>query len=221
MASELEIQWLGRVAYGEALDRQKAVVEERRAGLGRDRMLLLEHPPVVTLGRSARPENVRTPIPDLQARGVEVHEVARGGDVTYHGPGQLVGYLIVDLEARGAADVTRWLRTIEAALIDILAELAVPARRIEGMTGVYVDDSADAQPRKIASIGVGLKGWVTYHGFALNATMDLAEFDDIVPCGLHGVTMTSVAQERGEPATPLLFDRCREATTRTFAEHVR
>ena len=221
MSRELEIQWLGRVAYGEALDRQKALVEERRAGRGRDCMLLLEHPPVVTLGRSARPENVRTPIPDLQARGVEVHEVARGGDVTYHGPGQLVGYLIADLEARGAADVTRWLRGIEGALIGVLAELGVPARRIDGMTGVYVDDPADARPRKIASIGVGLKGWVTYHGFALNATMDLAEFDDIVPCGLHGVTMTSVARERGEAPTPLLFERCREIVARHFAEKVR
>ena len=217
---DFEIEWLGRVPYGEALDRQKALVEARRAGLGPDRMLLLEHPPVVTLGRSARPENVKTPIPELQARGVEVHEVARGGDVTYHGPGQLVGYLIADLETRGAADVTRWLRTIEATLIGVLAESGVPAKRIDGMTGVYVDDPGDARPRKIASIGVGLRGWVTYHGFALNVTMDLGEFEDIVPCGLHGVTMTSVARELGEPGTPALFERCRELAARHFAERM-
>jgi lipoyl(octanoyl) transferase len=216
----LQIEWLGRVRYGDALDRQKALVEERRAGLVADRMLLLEHPPVITLGRSARAENVRTPIPELQARGVDVHEVARGGDVTYHGPGQLVGYLIADLEARGAADVTRWLRGIESALIEALAGLGVPARRIEGMTGVYVDDAGSETPRKIASIGVGLRGWVTYHGFALNATMDLAEFEDIVPCGLQGVTMTSVAHELGQTPGAELFERCKAKVADAFAEQL-
>jgi lipoate-protein ligase B len=218
MANALESTWLGSVAYADALERQLAAVEARRGG-GPDQLLLLEHPPVVTLGRSAKPDNLLTSRAELAARGVEVHEVARGGDVTWHGPGQLVGYIVADLAARGARDVSLWLRGIEACLIDSLAELSVPSRRVEGMTGVFVDDSpreraraSDAerraqpgatersrpgQPRKIASIGVGLKGWITYHGFALNVTPDLSGFADIVPCGLSGVTMTSVARERG------------------------
>lgn len=216
MVSSLQIDWLGTVRYGEALDRQKAAVEDRKAGRTRDRLLLLEHPPVVTLGRSAKPEHVRTPVETLQARGIDVHEVARGGDVTYHGPGQLVGYLIADLEARGAADVTAWLRGIEAGLIEALDALGIPGRRIEGMTGVYVDDPESEVPRKIASIGVGLRGWVSYHGFALNATMDLAEFADIVPCGLRGVEMTSVAEELGADPDPVLFARCRRAVEAAF-----
>jgi lipoate-protein ligase B len=182
------------VAYGEALELQLAAVEACRAG-GADRLLLLEHPPVVTLGRSAKAENLLASRAQLAARGVEVHEIARGGDVTYHAPGQLVGYLIADLAARGARDVSRWLRDLEACLLEALAELGVPSRRIAGMTGVFVD--APGTPRKIASIGVGLKGWVTYHGFALNVSLDLAGFDDIVPCGLAGVAMTSVARELG------------------------
>ena len=216
MASRLQIDWLGTVRYGEALDRQKALVEERRADRTGDRLLLLEHPPVVTLGRSARLENVRTPMDQLQARGIDVHEVARGGDVTYHGPGQLVGYLVADLEARGAADVGAWLRGIEAGLIDALGVLGIAGRRIAGMTGVYVDDPSSEVPRKIASIGVALRGWVSYHGFALNATLDLVEFDDIVPCGLHGVEMTSVAKELRAPRAAALFDRCRNAVGDAF-----
>jgi lipoyl(octanoyl) transferase len=216
VSASLQIDWLGTVRYGEALERQKALVEERKAGRTGDRMLLLEHPPVVTLGRSAKPENIRTPMHELQARGVEVHEVARGGDVTYHGPGQLVGYLVADLEARGAADVTAWLRGIEAGLIEALATVGIAGRRIEGMTGVYVDDPSSDVPRKIASIGVGLRGWITYHGFALNATMDLGEFDDIVPCGLHGVEMTTVANELATPRDAALFARCRGAVAAAF-----
>jgi lipoyl(octanoyl) transferase len=197
-SEKLEIDWLGVVPYGAALERQLAAVEARRAG-GPDRLLLLEHPAVITLGRSAKPENLLAPRAALAARGIEVHEIARGGDVTYHAPGQLVGYLIVDLAARGAPDVSRWLRDIEARLIDALEELGVPSRRIEGMTGVFVDDprSRAGQPRKIASIGVGLKGWLTYHGFALNVSLDLAGFGHIVPCGLSGVAMTSLARELG------------------------
>jgi lipoate-protein ligase B len=144
--------------------------------------------------------NLLTPREQLLARGVEVHEIARGGDVTWHGPGQLVGYVIADLAARGAQDVSLWLRGIEASLIEALAALGVPSRRVEGMTGVFVaarDREPLPAPRKIASIGVGLKGWITYHGFALNVTPDLSGFGDIVPCGLAGVTMTSVAHELG------------------------
>ncbi len=258
MGYPLQVEWLGTVRYADALAVQLAAVEQRRLGRGPDRLLLLEHPPVVTLGRSAKREHVKTPLAQLEARGVDVHEVARGGDVTYHGRGQLVGYLVADLAARGEPDVTAWLRRIEAALIDALAELGVPARRMAGRTGVFVDDEASgslpassaspAQPgaqrgaaersqrgsaaersqrgsaaersqraRKIASIGVGLRGWVTYHGFALNATLDLAEFDDIVPCGLHDVAMTSVAEEKRVPPTQALFDEVREVVAEGFA----
>jgi lipoate-protein ligase B len=219
MAQALETRWLGTLSYGAALQRQLEAVEARRAG-GPDVLLLLEHPPVVTLGRSAKPENLLTPRAELLARGVEVHEIARGGDVTWHGPGQLVGYLIADLAARGAQDVSLWLRGIEAALIESLAELGVPSRRISGMTGVFV--AAPGAPRKVASIGVGLKGWISYHGFALNATPDLAGFGDIVPCGLAGVAMTSVARELGRELAlgsaeeRALFARVRERVAAAF-----
>jgi len=214
MPGPLAIDWLGTVPYGTALEHQKALVEDRRAGRCGDRLLLLEHPPVVTLGRSTRPENLRTSQAELARRGVETHEVARGGDVTYHGPGQLVGYLIVDLAARGVPDVHACLRGIEGALITALAEEGIAADRREGMTGVFVEGSVP--PRKIASIGIGLRGWVTYHGFALNATMDLRGFDDIVPCGLHGVTMTSVAEERRAAPDEALALRVRQSVARAF-----
>jgi lipoate-protein ligase B len=223
MGVALETSWLGLVPYGAALERQLAAVEARRAG-GPDRLLLLEHPPVVTLGRSAKAANLLTPRGALAARGVEVHEIARGGDVTWHGPGQLVGYLVVDLAARGAPDVSRWLRGIEAVLIAVLGELGAPARRAEGMTGVFVD--APGAARKIASIGVGLKGWITYHGFALNVTPDLAGFGDIVPCGLHGVTMTSLARELGSAfalgssAERAFFAAARERVAGAFAREL-
>ncbi len=212
MAQALAIDWLGTLPYGLALERQLEAVEARRAG-GPDRLLLLEHPAVVTLGRSAKAENLLTPRAQLAARGVEVHEIARGGDVTWHGPGQLVGYLIADLAARGAQDVSLWLRGIEAALIESLAALGVPGRRVPGMTGVFV--TAPGTPRKIASIGVGLKGWISYHGFALNVTPDLAGFGDIVPCGLAGVTMTSLARELGRELA------LGSAEERTFFAHAR
>jgi lipoate-protein ligase B len=217
MGDGLDIDWLGRVPYGAALERQARAVEARRAGASGDRLLLLEHPPVVTLGRSAREENLRTPRAALAAKGVEVHEVARGGDVTYHGPGQLVGYLIVDLAARGLPDAPAFLRTIEAGLVAALGALGVAADTRAGMTGVFVAGSAP--PRKLASIGVGLRGWISWHGFALNVTVDPAAFGDIVPCGLHQVRMTSLARELPEPR-PGLFDEARGAVARAFAERL-
>ncbi len=191
----LAVEWLGTVPYERALTLQKERVAARRAGACGDALLLLEHPPVVTLGRSTKPGSLVDSPDGLRARGIEVHEVARGGDVTWHGPGQLVGYLVLDLDARGERDVHRHLRRIEALLIDALAALGVPGDRREGMTGVFVAGSG--RPRKIASIGVGLRGWVTYHGFALNVELGPDAFAGIVPCGLHGVEMTSVAAERG------------------------
>lgn len=159
-------------------------------------MLLLEHPPVVTCGRSTRPENLLMSREQLAARGVELFDTARGGDVTYHAPGQLVGYPIVDLAARDQCDVHVFLRSLEAVLIEVLAGFGVPAERVEGRTGVFVRRKAPGErERKIASIGIGLRRWVTWHGFALNVSLDLSGFEVIVPCGLQQVEMTSLAAE--------------------------
>jgi lipoate-protein ligase B len=211
------VQELGRVPYAESLARQQELVEARRRGEVGDVLLLLDHPPVVTLGRGAHEENLRVPRAHLVAEGVELHEVSRGGDVTWHGPGQLVGYPILDLAARGERDVHLYLRRLEALLCEALDSLGVPPRSIPGMTGVFVADPRSAGPRrKIASIGVGVRGWVTWHGFALNVDCDLAGFDRIVPCGLQGVEMTSLARELGASAPPDLGLRAREAVKVAF-----
>lgn len=181
----LEVVRAGVVPYREALEWQRTLARERIAGrLGHDLLLLLEHPPVVTLGRTADPAHLLGP------RGVEIVEVERGGDVTFHGLGQLVGYPIFDLTGH-KRDLHWYLRTLEQALITALAELGILAERNPGYTGVWTGD------RKIASIGVHVKQWVTWHGFALNVTTDLAQFERIVPCGIPGVEMTSVERERG------------------------
>jgi lipoyl(octanoyl) transferase len=213
------VRELGCLPYAEALAAQQELLEARRRGEGCDVLLLLEHPPVVTLGRGAREEHLRVPRDGLRARGIELFEVARGGDVTWHGPGQLVGYPILDLAARGSRDLHAYLRALEATLCDALDELGVPARTLAGMTGVFAAGAAAGRPRKIASIGVGVRGWVTWHGFALNVDCDLAGFDCIVPCGLAGVEMTSVARELGASAPPDLGRRARDAVKRAFARH--
>lgn len=195
----LHIERLGLVPYAEALDLQARRIEAVRSGAAPDTLFLLEHPPVVTLGRSARPEHLRVPPYELARRGIERFEVPRGGDVTLHAPGQLVGYLVCDLAARGVPDVHAWLRGIEGALILALGALGVGATARAGWTGVFVDDpvaeDAGLPPRKIASVGIGLRAWTSWHGFALNVSLDPSAFDVIVPCGLHGVRMTSVARE--------------------------
>jgi lipoate-protein ligase B len=215
---ELAVDWLGTVPYAEGLELQMKAVEARRADAAPDRLLLLEHPPVITLGRSARREHLRMSPDALNARGITLHEISRGGDVTYHGPGQLVGYPILDLAARGEADVHRYLRSLEAVLVEALAALGVSSRMLPGTTGVFAAAGPERsqRPRKIASIGVGVRGWVTYHGFALNVTLDLAAFEVIVPCGLHDVEMTSVAAELGDAAPAGLGERAREAVADAF-----
>lgn len=182
----LEAIQAGLVPYAEALEWQRGLAQARiERRLPHDLLLLLEHPPVVTLGRSSRAAHV------LQAAGVDVFEVERGGDVTFHGPGQLVGYPIIDLTGY-KQDLHWYLRTLEQALIGALEILGIPAQRNPGYTGVWTSGEA---PRKIASIGVHVKQWVTWHGFALNVTTDLAHFKRIVPCGIPGVVMTSVDRE--------------------------
>lgn len=227
MSAGLEVDWLGTVPYADALELQRKTVDARRAGTCRDKLLLLEHPPVITLGRGATTKHLLIDPAELERRGVEFHRVSRGGDVTYHGPGQLVGYLIIDLAARGERDVHRFLRKIEAATRSALGELGIPSHVLDGYTGVFagVADGAKgapcaARPRKIASIGVGVRSWVTYHGFALNVDIDLAGFDAIVPCGLDFVEMTSVERELAVAGTVAvgLAERVRNGVARACEE---
>ncbi|MEO7040461.1 MAG: lipoyl(octanoyl) transferase LipB [Candidatus Elarobacter sp.] len=193
----MHVVHLGLVPYARALELQRAVARARISGeIAHDVLLLLEHPPVVTLGRSSKAQNLVASPAMLEARGVELFEAERGGDVTFHGPGQLVGYPIVNL--RGHKQDLHWyLRQVEAVLMHALETIGIPAERSEGRTGVWTND------RKIASIGVHARDWVTWHGFALNVSTDLSYFDLMVPCGLAGVTMTSVEKELGAGAPNL------------------
>ena len=200
----LEVIEAGLVPYAEALDWQRNLAQARIEGrLPNDLLLLLEHPPVVTLGRNSQESHL------LRPAGVDVFEVERGGDVTFHGPGQLVGYPIIDLSGY-KQDLHWYLRTLEQALIDALAALHIPAERHPGFTGVWT------RGRKIASIGVHVKKWVTWHGFALNVTTDLTEFQRIVPCGIAGVEMTSVEKEHGAGSTEHLWEETVAAVIRGF-----
>jgi lipoate-protein ligase B len=196
----LEVAAPGRVEYERAVAWQEALVARCLAG-GPDALLLLEHPPVYTLGRGADPIHLRF----AAETGAPIVRTHRGGQVTYHGPGQLVGYPILDLRRR-RPDVRWYLRTLEDVLIDALGDLGVGAGRRDGLTGVWVG------PRKIASIGVALRRWVTWHGFALNVEPDLGGFEAITPCGIADVQMTSVALEGG----PDSLDAVREAVLARF-----
>jgi lipoyl(octanoyl) transferase len=201
---------LGRVPYEEALELQRSVARDRISGaIPQDVLLLVEHPPVVTLGRSTKEKHLTASPEFLASRGVELFEVERGGDVTFHGPGQLVGYPIVDLK-RHRQDLHWYLRRIEEALINTLADYGIPGERNTSYTGVWT------RGRKIASIGVHARDWVTWHGFALNVTTDLSFFDLIVPCGINGVVMTSIARELG--AEEISAQDVRERVTAKFAD---
>jgi len=187
MSGELRDRWLGRISYGDALAMQEELVAAKRAdGSLPDEMLLLEHEPVYTIGRTPDQSSLRgaahLPHP--------LFPINRGGQATYHGPGQLVGYPIIDLR-RYEQDLHRYLRWLEEVLIELLAGYDVAAQTRAGLTGVWVED------RKIASIGVGVRQWITMHGFALNVAGDLSAFDQIVPCGIANVAMTSVEKECG------------------------
>jgi lipoyl(octanoyl) transferase len=182
---------LGRMAYAECLELQRDIARRRISGeIPEDVLLLVEHPPVVTLGRSSKEKNLISSPEFLASRGVELFDVERGGDVTFHGPGQLVGYPIFDLK-RHRQDLHWYLRSVEEALIRTIGEYGIPGERNVGYTGVWT------RGKKIASIGVHARDWVTWHGFALNVTTDLSYFDLIVPCGILGVEMTSIARETG------------------------
>ncbi len=180
------VEWLGRISFQDGIRIQLEQLQ-RCVETGEEKILLLEHEPVYTIGR----------LPDKSSLGranelpFPVFETNRGGQATYHGPGQLVGYPILDLRERGR-DLHRYLRNLEDLLIDFLHELGIQAIRVSGKTGVWVND------QKIASIGVGVRKWVTMHGFALNVTSDLTGFSSIIPCGLTGVEMTSVSKQTGK-----------------------
>ena len=205
---------LGRRRYGEVLELQRDLCRRRVAGeITDDILLLVEHGPVVTLGRGTRPSSLILPPAELEARGLEVFEVERGGDVTYHGPGQLVGYPILDLNTH-RPDLHWYLRQLEGSLISALATLEIPAERRPGLTGVWTGG------RKIASIGIHVKQWVTFHGFALNVINDLTNFGLMVPCGIDNVEMTSVAKERGSRENPRdIWHPTRAAVIEAFGEH--
>ena len=200
---------LGYLAFSEALELQRAVSMARISGAVPDDVLLfVEHPPVVTLGRSTKGDNLHISDAVLLARGVERFEIERGGDATFHGPGQLVGYPIIDLRQH-TQDLHWYLRQVEQSLIVALASVGLTGSRVEKYTGVWIDD------RKIASIGVHARDWVTRHGFALNVDTDLSYFDLFVPCGIADVVMTSTRRELGTGAPSL--GQMRQETADAFS----
>ena len=194
MTREIEVHRLGIVAYGDALDLQQSLVAKRKSGAIPDQLLLLEHPPVITLGVKARTDrsHILATADELATEGVEVFESGRGGDVTYHGPGQLVGYPILDLRP-DRCDVHRYVRDLEEVLIRAVRRYGIESTRSAGLTGTWVGD------RKIAAIGVRIARWVTSHGFALNVSTNLAHFGLIVPCGLSDKGVTSIEELASDP----------------------
>lgn len=207
----LVVRRLGRVSYARGLEIQERLVLERQQGRADDQLLLLEHDPVFTLGRNARQENVLFPAELLRARGFDVFESGRGGDVTYHGPGQVVGYPIVDLSP-DRRDVHRYVRDLEEVMIRACASYGIDAGRSEGLTGTWVGRD------KIGAIGVRISRWVTSHGFAFNVSTDLSAFELIVPCGIRDKGVTSLERLLGQPVpTGEVMDRLASSFAQVFA----
>ena len=206
----LEVRWLGRIAYREAWALQHDQVAARAAGRIGDQLLLVEHPPVLTLGRHSDEAHIRATPEELRRRGIEVVRVERGGEVTYHGPGQLVAYPIVHLAQRGVL-LRPFVRALEAAMSDTAGAYGVQAGARAGYPGCWVDPLV-GQPRKIGALGLRLERGVTYHGIALNVTTELADFELIDPCGMPEAEVTSVGREAGwsgaraEPTTDSVRD---------------
>jgi lipoyl(octanoyl) transferase len=204
MNLDLRVRWLGRMNFADALALQEEIVAQKRAdALLPDELLLLEHEPVYTIGRT--PD--RSSLLGASHLPHPLFPINRGGQATYHGPGQLMGYPIVDLRRCGQ-DLHRYLRWLEQLLIDLLAEYDIAAVRREGLTGVWIEN------RKIASIGVGVRHWITMHGFALNVCGDLTPFDKIIPCGINNVTMASMERELKKELS--VGDVARSAETLAF-----
>ena len=196
--SAMTVRRLGVVDYAAALELQRELVEARRSGTIPDTLLLLEHPPVITLGVKTRgkPTNVVASPDELARQGVEVFETGRGGDVTYHGPGQLVGYPILDLSPH-RRDVHRYVRDLEEALIRAAGAFGIEAHRVSGLTGIWA--GSPRREEKLGAIGVRISRWITSHGFALNVAPDLRHFQLIVPCGIVDRGVTSMEQLLGRP----------------------
>ncbi len=207
-----ELHDLGRVEYGAAVLLQRSLVEKRKQGAIPDQLLILEHPDVITLGRNGRREHLLATAEALQRSGISFYETDRGGDVTYHGPGQIVGYPILDLR-EWKRDVGDYVRAIEQVLIDALAEFGMEAGRIPRLTGVWIGG------RKIAAIGVHISRWVTSHGFALNHTTDLGRFGYIVPCGLS-MPVTSMAELGRQAARDEVVDALARSFGRVFGREM-
>ena len=204
---KLDIRWLGRIKFEDALALQDTLVAERGTTPLPGVLLLLEHEPVYTIGRTPDQSSLR----DAAQLPHPVVQINRGGQATYHGPGQLVGYPILDLKERGQ-DLHVYLRELEAVIIDTLAEFGIDACRREGLTGVWVGN------RKIASIGVGVRRWISMHGFALNVCGDLTPFSQITPCGITGVEMTNIERETGQVmGVEAVANRVAEVFVRRFA----
>jgi len=197
-ARTLTVHRLGRVEYEDGLRLQALFARARKDGRIGDVLLLLEHPPVLTLGRGASRSDVLAPPDVLAARGVEVHETDRGGEVTYHGPGQIVGYPILDL-APDRKDVRRHVRSVEEGMIRALAAHGIAAHRIPRWPGVWLGSEAGGAARKIGAVGVHIARWITTHGFALNVNSALEDFELIVPCGIREAGVTSMERELGHP----------------------
>ena len=214
-------RWLGRIGYREAHELQKRLAGERANEQIGDQLLLLEHPPVLTIGRNGDPSHVLASPDQLRARGIEVIRVERGGEVTYHGPGQLVAYPIVALAPRGLL-IRPFVRALEAALVATCAAHGVVAERRDGHPGCWCDPDGPS-PRKIGALGLRVERGVTYHGIALNVTVDLADFALIDPCGMPGVVSTSIATEQGDVDAPPTTTSVQDAGTifaRSFADAI-
>jgi lipoyl(octanoyl) transferase len=210
----LLVRRLGRLRYADGLELQERLVAERQAGRIADTLLLLEHEPVFTLGRNARAEHVLLPADALRARGFDVFETGRGGDVTYHGPGQAVGYPILDLSP-DRRDVHRYVRDLEEVMIRTCADYGLGARRIAGLTGCWLGDE------KIGAIGVRISRWVTSHGFAFNVATDLEAFRLIVPCGISDRGVTSLERQLGRaPALDEVMDRLASQLAAVFEKRL-
>ena len=219
----LNLVYLGRVGYAAGLELQRRLVEARHAGRIGNTLVLLEHPPVLTLGRNSDRKNVLATDEFLAYRGVEIHEINRGGDVTYHGPGQLVGYPIVDLRSfagsglgrrLGAVEYVRW---VEEALIRACSDFGVKTERVTGRTGVWTLAGGSIEEKKIAAIGVHISRGITSHGFALNVTTDLRDFELIIPCGIGDRTVTSLELEVSEEVgAGLTMEKVMHAVARQF-----
>jgi lipoyl(octanoyl) transferase len=214
--AQLEVRWLGRVPYREAWELQHELVASRGAGQISDQLLLLEHPAVLTLGRQSDPAHILATEAELAQRGIEVIRVERGGEVTYHGPGQLVAYPIVRLADRGLL-LRPFVRALEQAMIETAAAFGVRAARRQGHPGCWCDADG-ARPRKLGALGLRVERGVSYHGIALNVSTELTDFELIDPCGLPEVEVTSIAREAGwiSPAAASV-EQAAEAFAAAFA----